>query len=1504
MKHNLLRRLPALALALVMAASLCLSPAWADDPAPNPTPTPGPAVPTQDPALNTELIIFQDTNSAAYLLQALHVIDGDTITWNATGGVSVNANKTTVTEAPDGTLAGDSVNVTPSSNTSNGRVTVSVERGGYDVGEVLICYVFCGTAPFTITPTPDQSKNLPSLSAGKSMDLTLTVTNPDIHIDAGDIEFRSSSAYATIGATPTGSGTKFSTTIQAAASVSSATTITITMTFKNGGYSDSWKLTIRPSTDVPANRVLVQPTVLNMTAGETNSTLKATVVPTDATNKDVVWSTSNEAVATVDPKTGTVTAVSAGTATITATAADGSGASGACRVNVAESASAITLNPTSLVLDLQAGGVSSKEITPVLSGTNSSNVEIRWSTSNAACADFGGVNTITTRNGAPVAITGKKASTSPITITATAAFKDANNKTTATLTARCSVTVIDEKSIFITSMTLSEETHTMPEDGSFKLSVKAFTPSNASAKGVTWSSSNTDIITVGTDGTVTGKGAGQAVITAEADYGGAEAYCIVTVTEITDVINLNFAYDTNTPIGSNRYTYTFKSSGNDYIPVTAALSPTGTYGAADPVHWVSKNTSIVTVSNTTSTKATITAVGAGKTTVTAVPMDPAGKDRVGVDPAEIEVTVSGVTIVNDDENILTSLTLMPDRRQTVQARAWGSAYTGDHAVDWTSSDPSIVSINPKNGESTILTARSPGTATITARKGSYVATCKVTVTEDTIGLIEASTPASTAYQFSKLAGQLRNACTAKTGKSLAYITNLSVSSTDQGVLYDQHYSSEDTGAGVGLQDRYYPGTAPQGQRSLNDLSFVPKSTFSGTAEISYTAWTADSQSFSGVIRITVNGTGDVAYSSGDGSPVTFSAEDFNFYHPNLRSVSFTLPQANVGTLYYNYNSASQPGTKVTATDTYSRSGTPSLDRVTFVPNAGYAGTVKISYKGTDTAGRAFTGTVTIIVSEPSGSGSSTTDIYYDFKQDGWVTFRATDFSTACQRTLGESLSYVRFTPPPSSDGTLFYNYRGFSDFDSMVASTTSYYYSGTPALNGVSFVPITTTPGQVDIAYTGYTTRGNTFTGTIHIGQTGNTQQTSRPRYTVVVGQTVSLRASDFNTLCLTATNASLSYVQFTQLPAVSQGALRFTRSNNTTPNNVTTGTRFYYTNTGTVTELLGNVYFQAGATVGTVTLPFIGYNTNGVSFTDEITIQITPPTTTFTGTNSSPFRLTAAQIRSALGGSLSGTLSYITFTSLPNAAAGRLYSGYNGFGTGVQVNTGTPYYASGSPSIDQLSFVPRGRYNGTVTIGYTATNTTGQSVSGQLVFNVSNSGSSKYFSDLVYTTWAAPSVDYLYENGVTKGVTATTYGPNQQIQRGDFVLMLVRALNLSGSGGYSFPDVATTEYFANAVAIAKQLGVVNGDNGYFKPYSPVTRQDAMVIIKNALAASGRNLGSASASILNTFSDGSTVSSYATDAVSTLVRLGAVNGDNGRLLPHNSITRAEAAVILHFVMTM
>ena len=96
---------------------------------------------------------------------------------------------------------------------------------------------------------------------------------------------------------------------------------------------------VSTSYSIKTSAILVTSITLNkttLTLDEGSSeTLTATISPTNATNKQVTWSTNKSSVAKVDT-TGKITAVSAGTATITATAKDGSGKSASCTVTVSE----------------------------------------------------------------------------------------------------------------------------------------------------------------------------------------------------------------------------------------------------------------------------------------------------------------------------------------------------------------------------------------------------------------------------------------------------------------------------------------------------------------------------------------------------------------------------------------------------------------------------------------------------------------------------------------------------------------------------------------------------------------------------------------------------------------------------------------------------------------------------------------------------------------------------------------------------------------------------------------------------------------------------------------------------------------------------------------------------------------------------------------------------------------------------------------------------------------
>jgi len=123
---------------------------------------------------------------------------------------------------------------------------------------------------------------------------------------------------------------------------------------------------------LPGNTTLVAGSSLQLTA---------TVAPSNATNKNVTWSSSNDAIATVDSQ-GKVTAHATGTATITVTTVDGS-KTATCNVTVFEIAiTSISLNTTS-------DSVFVGDVLPLIATINpsyASNKTVTWSSSNTEVA--------------------------------------------------------------------------------------------------------------------------------------------------------------------------------------------------------------------------------------------------------------------------------------------------------------------------------------------------------------------------------------------------------------------------------------------------------------------------------------------------------------------------------------------------------------------------------------------------------------------------------------------------------------------------------------------------------------------------------------------------------------------------------------------------------------------------------------------------------------------------------------------------------------------------------------------------------------------------------------------------------------------------------------------------------------------------------------------------------------------------------------------------------------
>lgn len=102
--------------------------------------------------------------------------------------------------------------------------------------------------------------------------------------------------------------------------------------------------------------------------------LTATVLPEDADNKEVVWTISNEAVASL-PAPGLVLAVGYGTCVITCSAKDGSGVKATCQVMVPKLVTGITVSPATLTLEPKE----TQTLTATVLPSDATNKQLTWS---------------------------------------------------------------------------------------------------------------------------------------------------------------------------------------------------------------------------------------------------------------------------------------------------------------------------------------------------------------------------------------------------------------------------------------------------------------------------------------------------------------------------------------------------------------------------------------------------------------------------------------------------------------------------------------------------------------------------------------------------------------------------------------------------------------------------------------------------------------------------------------------------------------------------------------------------------------------------------------------------------------------------------------------------------------------------------------------------------------------------------------------------------------------
>lgn len=169
---------------------------------------------------------------------------------------------------------------------------------------------------------------------------------------------------------------------------------------------------------------------------------------------------------------------------------------------------------------------------------------------------------------------------------------------------------------------------------------------------------------------------------------------------------------------------------------------------------------------------------------------------------------------------------------------------------------------------------------------------------------------------------------------------------------------------------------------------------------------------------------------------------------------------------------------------------------------------------------------------------------------------------------------------------------------------------------------------------------------------------------------------------------------------------------------------------------------------------------------------------------------------------------------------------------------------------------------------------------------------------------WAKEAVNDMGSRLVIHGVNETTFNPDADITRAEFVAIIVRGLGLRlGEGSQSFGDVATDAWYAGAIQTAVTYGLITGfEDGSFQPNAKITREQATVIIAKAMKLTGLAKATGAPdmdAVLGKFADGANMGTWAKDSIALAAKAGLISGRSGdKIEAKANITRAEAATLI------
>ena len=424
-------------------------------------------------------------------------------------------------------------------------------------------------------------------------------------------------------------------------------------------------------------------------------------------------------------------------------------------------------------------------------------------------------------------------------------------------------------------------------------------------------------------------------------------------------------------------------------------------------------------------------------------------------------------------------------------------------------------------------------------------------------------------------------------------------------------------------NKFYYGDSDYGDYDLDELSFVADKSFSGSVELSFTAYggtgTRTNQNVTGTLVITSgkssSAKGDITYTVKAGEEVAFDDADFEKIYENsrctgsLKYVEFSRPDSafnNAGTLYSRYGKRNETAftrSSLSSNKFYygdSDYGDYDLDELSFVADKSFSGSVELSftaYGGTGTrTNQNVTGTLVIATGTSAGVSRYVGNIRYNTTPSTALQINANDIARLFRKyTSGEALQYLTLTSVPAT-GSLYYNYYNTSKYGSaqmpLTASTAgNVVFSYSPAsaseydLSELTYIPSGSNYCTA-LTFTGYSSSGTAVSATILISVTAS--PVSEVYSVTTKGTSVNFPANSVYSAVASATGFGLSSIQLLELPASKAGVLY----SGSYAADVTTAYS-YGDGTGSMSQLR---FIPNSGFTGSVSIPYVALNSSGTA--------------------------------------------------------------------------------------------------------------------------------------------------------------------------------------------------------------------------------------------------------------------------------------------------------------------